>query len=75
MLYKYLDIYFVEGDKGLDTDLVTHRIITPDNQPPINTRQYRLAEQQKSEIDKRVGDLNLITKGNSWPLPLFFRYS
>ncbi|KAL4082885.1 hypothetical protein QTP88_029539 [Uroleucon formosanum] len=67
--YEYSDIFFEEDDKVIGTDLVTHRIITP-----INTRQYRLAEQQKNEIDRQVTDLEqqklIKKKGNSWPLSL-----
>jgi len=42
LCYEYSDIFFIEGDKIVGTDLVTHKIITPINHPPINTRQYRL---------------------------------
>jgi len=45
LCYEFLDVFFVEGDKIMGSDLVTHRIKTPLNHPPINTRQYRLAEQ------------------------------
>jgi len=64
----------VEGDKIVGTDLVTHRIITPPNHPPINIRQYRLAEQQKAEINRQVAELErqeVITKSNSpWNHPI-----
>lgn len=111
LCYEFSDVFFVEGDKIIGTDLVTHKIKTPIDHPPINTRQYRLAEQQKKEINRQVAileqqqviaksnspwnhplilvpkkvgidgekkyrlcvdfrKLNLITEGNSWPLPL-----
>lgn len=111
LCYEFSDVFFVEGDKIIGTNLVTHKIKTPLNHPPINTRQYRLAEQQKKEINRQVAileqqqvivksnspwnhplilvpkkvgidgekkyrlcvdfrKLNLITEGNSWPLPL-----
>lgn len=38
LCYEFSDIFFVDGDKMIGTDLVTHRIITPPNHPPINTR-------------------------------------
>lgn len=111
IMLRILRHFFVKGDKIVGTDLVVHRIITPENQLPINIRQYRLAESQKDEINRQVKDLeqqqvikkstsawnhplilvpkkegpdgtkrfrlcvdfrklNLITEGNSWPLPL-----
>jgi len=74
LCYEYLDIFLVEGDKVIETDLVTHRIITLANHPPINTRQYRLHEQQKPEINRKVADLvqkQVIKKSNSpWNHPL-----
>jgi len=72
--YEYSDIFFVKGDKIVGTDLVVHRIITPPNQTPINIRQYRLAEQQKLEINKQISELEqqqVIKKSTSpWNHPL-----
>lgn len=74
LCYEFSDIFFVKGDKIISTDIVVHKIITPQTHPPINIRQYRLAEKQKEEINKQISELErqqVIKKSKSpWNHPL-----
>jgi hypothetical protein len=50
------DIFYLEGDKLLHTDLVKHSIPTPalDKNKVINVRLYRLPEAHKEEVNRQI---------------------
>lgn len=71
---SFVTAFFIEGDSLEHTDVIKHKIDLKPGTLPINTRQYRIPELQKNEIQKQLDELEkrgIIEKSNSpWNLPL-----
>jgi len=71
---EYQDVIYLPGDKLSCTNAARHSIQLEPGVTPINTRPYRLPENQKEEIDGHVKQLvgdGIITKSDSpWNSPL-----
>lgn len=71
---KYSDIFYLEGDKLLTTDIYQHSIqLKPDTQP-IYSKPYRLPQSLKNEINSQIG--NMLKEGiiepcqSEWSSPI-----
>lgn len=71
---NFVTAFFVEGDSLKHTNVIKHKIDLKPGTLPINTRQYRIPELQKNEIQKQLDELEkrgIIEKSNSpWNSPL-----
>lgn len=71
---KYSFTFYIKGDRFKHTDVVSHFIALKPNTNPIFTRQYRIPEAQKHEIQKQIDELEekgIIERSNSaWNSPL-----
>lgn len=56
IINRYSDLFRLPDDKLEFTSVLTHKIITTDNNP-IQTKQYRFPPIHKEEIDKQLKDL------------------
>ena len=75
LLHDYIDVLYVDGDKLGQADCVEHHIELEGNAQPVFTRQYKLPEKYKAEVDRQISDLvkhNLIEESESpWNSPCF----
>lgn len=55
--FEYQDVFYLPGDQLSSTNAVKHSINVEPGTAPINTRQYRLPESQKQEVDTQVTKL------------------
>lgn len=71
---NYSIAFYVDGDALKHTDIMKHEIELKPGTMPINTRQYRIPESQKEEIQRQLDELeskSIIEKSNSpWNSPL-----
>lgn len=71
---RFNEVFYLEGDPLKHTDVIQHEIELKPGTTPIFTRQYRIPESQKEEIQKQLDDLEsrgIIEKSNSpWNSPL-----
>lgn len=71
---KYHDIFHLEGDKLTYTDVLKHRIHIKPGTAPIFTRQYRLPETQRIEVNRQLKEMiesGIIEPSNSaWNSPI-----
>lgn len=71
---KFSEVFYLEGDPLKHTDVIRHKIELKPGTTPIFTRQYRIPESQKGEIQRQLDDLEsrgVIEKSNSpWNSPL-----
>lgn len=71
---KYNKAFFIEGDKFEHTDVIEHHIQLKPGTQPIFTRQYRIPESQKEEVQRQIDEMEtkgIIEKSNSpWNSPL-----
>lgn len=71
---QYSVAFYIEGDEFRHTDVVNHFIDLKPGTNPIFTRQYRIPESQKYEIQRQIDELEvkgIIEKSNSaWNSPL-----
>lgn len=51
---EFSDCFYVEGDTINHTDIITHTIELKPDAKPVFTKQYRLPESQKIEIQKQL---------------------
>lgn len=74
VLKTYNDVFQLPGDSLTHTTVLKHKIPTDASQPPINTRQYRLPEVHRNEVNRQVGQMlndNVISPSNSpWNSPI-----
>jgi hypothetical protein len=74
MCSDFSDIFYLPGDRLSSTEAVQHSINVVPGTAPINTRQYRLLEAQKVEVNKQVQKLlqeGIIEESNSpWNSPI-----
>ena len=56
LLEKHADRFQLEGDELSATNITKHRILTVDEYP-VNTKQYRLPHNLRTEVDKQVNEL------------------
>lgn len=54
---EYSDVFFIEGDELKPTNVVEHKIELIEETNPICTRQYRLPESHRVEIQRQVTEL------------------
>ncbi|KAL4135468.1 hypothetical protein QTP88_007074 [Uroleucon formosanum] len=50
----FMDLFHLEGDRLTHTTSIEHEIRTPEREPPIYQRQYRLPQSQRNEITKQI---------------------
>lgn len=71
---NFVTAFFIEGDSLKHTDVIKHKIDLKPGTLPMNTRQYRIPESQKREIQNQLDELEergIIEKSNSpWNSPL-----
>lgn len=71
---EYGAAFHIEGDKFTHTDVISHLITLKPGTNPIFTRQYRIPETQRNEIQRQIDELEkkgIIEKSNSaWNSPL-----
>lgn len=71
---KFNEAFQLEGDPLRHTDVINHEIDLKPGTTPIFTRQYRIPESQKEEIQRQLDELEsrgIIEKSNSpWNSPL-----
>lgn len=71
---KFSKVFFIEGDRFEHTDVIHHRIPLKPGTNPIFTRQYRIPENQKEEVQRQIDEMEgkgIIEKSNSpWNSPL-----
>lgn len=72
---EFNDCFYVEGDQITHTDIVKHSIQLKPDAKPVFTRQYKLPEAQKAEIQRQLNKMeseNIIEKcsANGWNSPL-----
>ncbi|KAL4127018.1 hypothetical protein QTP88_011216 [Uroleucon formosanum] len=72
----FMDIFHLEGDKlpCTHTTSIEHEIKTPEGEPPIYQRQYRLPHRQRDEITRQIKQMKsdgIIEPSNSpWNSPI-----
>ncbi|KAL4127326.1 hypothetical protein QTP88_011501 [Uroleucon formosanum] len=70
----FMDIFHLEGDKLTHTTSIEHEIKTPEGEPPIYQRQYRLPHRQRDEITRQIKQMKsdgIIEPSNSpWNSPI-----
>lgn len=70
----YHENFYLDGDKLTHTEVTKHRIHIKPGTTPIYTRQYRLPETQRREVDKQLKEMeknNIIEPSNSaWNSPV-----
>lgn len=58
LLYNYVDIFYLKGDKLTFCDLLEHTIPLVPNAQPVNIRPYtRRSKFERDEIERHVQDL------------------
>lgn len=71
---QYGAAFYIDGDKLNHTDVISHFIALKPGTSPIFTRQYRIPETQRGEIQRQIDELEMkgiIEKSNSaWNSPL-----
>lgn len=71
---NFAGAFYIEGDTLEHTDVIRHKIELKPGTTPINTRQYRIPETQKTEIQRQLDELEskgVIEKSKSpWNSPL-----
>lgn len=71
---KYNKVFFIEGDKFEHTDVIRHHIQLKPGTQPVFTRQYRIPESQKEEVQRQINEMEtkgIIEKSDSpWNSPL-----
>lgn len=71
---KFNGAFYIEGDVLKHTDVVQHKIELKPGTTPIATRQYRIPESQKDEIQRQIDEMEtrgIIEQSNSaWNSPL-----
>lgn len=71
---KYNKAFSIEGDRFEHTDVIRHHIQLKPGTQPIFTRQYRIPESQKEEVQRQIDEMEskgIIEKSNSpWNSPL-----
>lgn len=71
---KFNDIFHLENDKLTHTDVLKHRIHIKPGTTPIFTRQYRLPETQRAEVNHQLREMEengIIEPSNSaWNSPV-----
>ncbi|KAL4085061.1 hypothetical protein QTP88_027899 [Uroleucon formosanum] len=70
----FMDIFHLEGDKLTHTTSIEHEIKTPEGEPPIYQRQYRLPHRHRDEITRQIKQMKsdgIIEPSNSpWNSPI-----
>ncbi|KAL0130247.1 hypothetical protein PUN28_002085 [Cardiocondyla obscurior] len=70
----YCDIFYLEGDALTYTAAVKYEVNTPSENPPINSRPYRLPEKHKEEVNRQIDKMlkeDIIRQSSSqWNAPI-----